>query len=728
MRSLRPLLLFGLAALGSCTSATEGKRPTTITIAPTALSFDAIADIQALTATVLDQDGNVMASALPGWSTTAAAVVQVNPFGVASATGNGTAKVRATMGTAIAEIDVTVDQTPTTFSYAASGSGDGLNATRGVNVSVRPGVGILDGNGFGIAGEAVTFAVLTGGGSIGAAGATTDANGEARVVSWTLGPNLGANTLQASYGAFTPVVFTVTGVEDPCTPIGAAPIALGETKNGTLATTDCLALDLKRYDLYKLVLTAPGGVVINMDGFSPLDAWLTLFASDNTTILAENDDIDLGVIQDSRIGIALAAGTYFIRATSFDPGETGSYSIAVVAAAIGVPATVAVNGGNGQVAAPGNAVAIPPSVVVRDAIGTPLANVAVDFATVTGVGSVTGASVVTNINGVATVGSWTLAAGANVLSATVTGAGITGNPLILSASGSASTAGFNVSLRFATMPTATQLAAFSTAALRWEAIIASDLTNIPLNAPAGSCSTGPAINETIDDLIIFVLLGPIDGVGSVLGSAGPCFVRNTPPAPGLLGLPVVGVMRFDTADLPSLEADGKLGAVILHEMGHVLGIGTRWGTFLQNPSLPSSPGVNTHFNGPNAIAGFNAIGGATWTGSTTPLATSRVPVENSQGGDGTRDSHWRESVLANELMTGFVNTGANPLSELTIRSLIDLGYTVNAGQADPFFLALAIRDANTPIGPTLELKDDILRLPIREVGPSTAVPRKKPRK
>ena len=37
--------------------------------------------------------------------------------------------------------------------------------------------------------------------------------------------------------------------------------------------------------------------------------------------------------------------------------------------------------------------------------------------------------------------------------------------------------------------------------------------------------------------------------------------------------------RFDTADLASLESDGRLLGVILHEMGHVLGIGTIWETF-----------------------------------------------------------------------------------------------------------------------------------------------------
>ncbi|MEY9156350.1 putative Zn-dependent protease [Bradyrhizobium japonicum] len=35
-----------------------------------------------------------------------------------------------------------------------------------------------------------------------------------------------------------------------------------------------------------------------------------------------------------------------------------------------------------------------------------------------------------------------------------------------------------------------------------------------------------------------------------------------------------GDMQFDTADLSAMEADGTLNDVIMHEMGHVIGIGT----------------------------------------------------------------------------------------------------------------------------------------------------------
>jgi hypothetical protein len=64
-------------------------------------------------------------------------------------------------------------------------------------------------------------------------------------------------------------------------------------------------------------------------------------------------------------------------------------------------------------------------------------------------------------------------------------------------------------------------------------------------------------------------------------------------------------------------------------------------------------------------------------------------VEGDQGGDGTINSHWDEFTFGNELMTGFLNHGTNPLSVMTIRSLEDLGYVTNPAAAD------AYPDANT---------------------------------
>jgi hypothetical protein len=123
-----------------------------------------------------------------------------------------------------------------------------------------------------------------------------------------------------------------------------------------------------------------------------------------------------------------------------------------------------------------------------------------------------------------------------------------------------------------------------------------------------------------------------------------------------------------------MEADGSLVRVIMHEMAHVLGFGSIWDRL---GLLQGAGSADPTFTGAAAIREF-----ATLRGETTPLA---VPVAN-VGGPGTRDSHWREAVFGNELMTGFLNTGVNPISRLSVGSLEDLGYTVDYTAADPYTL------------------------------------------
>ncbi|MFL5538522.1 MAG: leishmanolysin-related zinc metalloendopeptidase, partial [Longimicrobiaceae bacterium] len=132
-------------------------------------------------------------------------------------------------------------------------------------------------------------------------------------------------------------------------------------------------------------------------------------------------------------------------------------------------------------------------------------------------------------------------------------------------------------------------------------------------------------------------------------------------------------------------------------------IGSLWASqgLLHNPvSGNGSAATDTYFSGVNGIAGFDAIGGATYTGGL------KVPVENT-GGSGTQNAHWRESVLKNELMTGYLNPGSNPLSLVTVRSLQDLGYTVNPGAADAFSLNLSLRGSITGTQGGLKLENDV---------------------
>jgi hypothetical protein len=173
------------------------------------------------------------------------------------------------------------------------------------------------------------------------------------------------------------------------------------------------------------------------------------------------------------------------------------------------------------------------------------------------------------------------------------------------------------------------------------------------------------------------------------------------------GLPAVGQLSVDEDDLQALEARDQLENLLLHELAHVLGFGSSiWRTkgLLRNPSLPSSRGADTHFSGAAAIAAFDQVGGDQY------FSGDKVPVENREGGSGTQDSHWRQSVFVNELMTGFLLPGANPLSRVTIASLGDLGYEVDQAGADQFLIRL------TPLaavaGDLTAVGDDLYRGPI----------------
>ena len=219
--------------------------------------------------------------------------------------------------------------------------------------------------------------------------------------------------------------------------------------------------------------------------------------------------------------------------------------------------------------------------------------------------------------------------------------------------------------------------ALDQAVARWEALVVGDLLDVAPNADHATCVAGaPWVSgPTLDDLVLYVSVEPIDGVGGGLAGALPCFIREGS------SLPTFARMRIDRDDVGPLSAGGQLVDVLLHEIGHSLGFGTLWSTsgHLAEPALGTTgPPPDTHFTGAAAINAFDAAGGAGRT------VGAKVPVQNT-GGGGVVDVHWRESVLGAELMTSALNAGvANPLSPITVESLADIGYVVASDQSDPY--------------------------------------------
>lgn len=227
--------------------------------------------------------------------------------------------------------------------------------------------------------------------------------------------------------------------------------------------------------------------------------------------------------------------------------------------------------------------------------------------------------------------------------------------------GDMSTGQFQITLNISGMTTA-QRDIFQQAAVRWEQVITGDIPNTTYNGRA------------VDDLLIDASGQSIDGVGGVLGQSGPDAFRSGSD------FPIHAVMEFDTADMADMQANGTLLGVIEHEIGHALGIGTIW----RDLGLLQGAGTsNPMFMGPRATAEYNRIFGTSAAG---------VPVENG-GGSGTRDSHWRESILQNELMTGYVDSNMS-LSRITVASLADLGYQVNMNAADAYQRPASVSSAS----------------------------------
>lgn len=205
-------------------------------------------------------------------------------------------------------------------------------------------------------------------------------------------------------------------------------------------------------------------------------------------------------------------------------------------------------------------------------------------------------------------------------------------------------------------------------------------------------------------LVITASTPALDGVGGTLGQAGPVSLQYADNNP--LGTPTyaryyskTGTMQFDSADTASLVANGTFFGVVLHEMGHVLGLGTLWETNTSvdpgfgNLYTPSGP--TGTFNGETVGMYTGAFALAKWQTEFTQPGATFVPIEKG-GGAGTANGHWNELDgggiaigpvsaisgldLSKELMTGWASDTFY-LSTVTLGSLEDLGYDVDYSKA-----------------------------------------------
>lgn len=548
---------------------------------------------------------------------------------------------------------------------AVAGNGQLVVVKRAV--PIRPRVRVADAFGNALSGQPVVFAVIEGGGTITDSVHTTDAGGEATLGSWTLGPAAGANRVRATSGNQAGVV----------------------TAFGTAAKLIAIEGDAQSVNAGTLAPVRPAVQALDGDD-GPLPNVPVTFAvqGGGGLVLGASQATDAGGI--ARVGgwiLGVTPGPNQLHAAAQGVPPTQFTATGVLA----TPASLALVAGDGLSGFFGNFLAGAPEVRVTDGGGAPVAGATVSFAVASGGGLVASASPRSDFDGRAALGAWRLGTGELTQTVQAVVAGLP--PVTFTATaGPPPVSEFDIEVRFVTTPTPTQQAAFTNAAARWEQIILGDLENAQATFPAGGCLPVD-IDEEIDDVIIFAELVAIDGPGGVLGSAGPCLIRDV----GLLT--GVGVMRFDLADLTNLETAGLLQTVIVHEMAHVLGFGTLWSDL---DLIVGEGGTDPFFIGAGALAAFAA--------ATAPqtFPGNAVPVEGLPAGPGTADGHWREANFDAELMTGFVDQGSNPLSAVTSTSFRDMGYVVDDALSDPYTLAAFLR----ALGPAGRSEVQLIEVPL----------------
>ncbi len=102
------------------------------------------------------------------------------------------------------------------------------------------------------------------------------------------------------------------------------------------------------------------------------------------------------------------------------------------------------------------------------------------------------------------------------------------------------------------------------------------------------------------------------------------------------------------------------------EMAHVIGFGTLWAA---NGVYQYGSG---QYTGQNALEAYRVESGN--------ADASYVPIEL-DGGNGTANSHWDESIGRSELMTGWFDSNTY-ISQTTIASFADIGYALRGVYED----------------------------------------------
>ena len=216
---------------------------------------------------------------------------------------------------------------------------------------------------------------------------------------------------------------------------------------------------------------------------------------------------------------------------------------------------------------------------------------------------------------------------------------------------------------------------FMRAKLKWETIIVADLSNhsAVITIPGFDWFDNTwqtPVNKSIDDVLIGYEISSIDGLEGKLGYAGPKYARfgeQNEDGSYKTVTSLSGIMKFDIDDFNIMSYE-DIELVILHEMGHVLGVGTFWKNYKCGMECENG---NRVYSCTNAVEEYKKL-----------MNTSAILLLQNE-----TCSHWSESAFASpdssELMTPYFEAYKyQPITKVSLGALKDLGYSVNMDAAD----------------------------------------------
>ena len=535
---------------------------------------------------VTDASGNAVAGAVVTFTGSAGSVVvggskTTDAAGLASPDGwaLGTATGSYTLTAAASGV------TSATFTAAASAdvansmsivSGNSQSALAGRPVAIEPSVKVVDVHNNAVAGIEVLFEVASGGGTAVGRRVTTNAQGTATVGGWTLGDAVGSNTLVASVQtvgvSVGSVTFTATGTAGAASTMTASAGQNQTAAAGTAVTIapSVVVRDLRGNAVAGVAVTftvgSGGGTVVggtattNASGIAAVTSW-TLGASGGTQTLIASS----GTLPQVTFTATATAGAA-ARMTGF---SSQSQSGIVAGAALTASQR--------------------PAVRVTDAEGNPVTGASVTFR-VAGNGSSgyltasdTVATAVSNVNGIATVGAWTMPA----LSGTSTA--------IASISGVVDTVTFTVATTFGAVSR--------------------------LRITAGGLSTlSTTAGATASTITITALDANNNTVTSYAGAKNLTFSGANPsPAPNNT-VPTVNTTAFGTATSITFTNGVATGAMLLY-LAETATISVTDGTYT------SGTGVLTVTVAAAAQSAISRVTPSSSTPSITGISTRTVTVK-----------------------------------------------------------------------------------------------------